>query len=411
MDNNSEHFAVQMVSLFITYDLTDHTQDEVHARNIIQILGEKNVAIDGCVTFWEDCVPLAAYINEFKGLTGSSLRGALNAKKKSITQSVLLGRTGDIPHWPRTYLYASKTFHISSRGDIEEAAAKIEFPCVMKLEYGSSAVGVSLVHDVTQCHREWTTIQEELRGENSHPGIGLGHGNQMLLMDYISGSEHDVDVIIYKRRLIGAFVSDNGPTRLPRFTETAAAMPTYLPVDKRRQLIVAAYQCCVEVGLVSGVFNVELKLTPTAPKLIEINARMGGFYLRDWIRTLYSVDILLCSFLIAVGVCPILPDVHPPGQMVGVMTVPSAHRKALTDPANIKLLRLLEENGVVRINRIERELAPPEEDKYEEPFFNIAVLDRDPETVKTKVIGVFSLLGLNTAEYPVEEYLKDFKRS
>jgi len=229
-------------------------------------------------------------------------------------------------------------------------------------------------------------------------------------MDYIGGTEHDVDVIIYKRKLVGAFVSDNGPTRLPKFTETAAAMPTFLPDDKRRQLIVAAYQCCVEIGLTSGVFNVELKMTPTGPKLIEINARMGGFYLRDWIKTLYGVDILLCVFMIACDIKPILPVVVPDSQMIGVMAIPSAHRKALSDPVNTKLMSLLEENGVIRVNRLDQELPPASEDRYEEPFLNIAVQDANWETAKTKVTGVFSLLGLNTTEYQVEEFLRDFRK-
>jgi len=411
VDNNPEHFAARHVEVFIRYDLTDHTLDEVHARNIIQLVHEKDVTIDGCISFWEDCVPLSAHINHLLNLGGPGLQGALNAKKKSSTIQALVHKTGDIPHWPRTYLYTSKCFHIGCSSDIEEAAAKMEFPCVMKLEYGSSAIGVTLVNDVTQCHEEWNLVQDELQCEKSHPGIGLGHGNTMLLMDYISGTEHDVDIIIYKRKLIGSFVSDNGPTRLPKFTETAAAMPSYLPSDKSRQLIVAAYQCCVEIGLVSGVFNVELKLTPTGPKLIEINARMGGFYLRDWIKTLYSVDMLHCAFMIACDVRPILPQITPPGQMVGLMVVPSTHRKSLTDPSNMKLMHLLEENGVIRINRLEKELPPPEQDHFEEPFLNIAVLDNDSEIVKTKLIGVFSLLGFNTKEYLVEEFLKDFKRS
>jgi carnosine synthase len=42
--------------------------------------------------------------------------------------------------------------------------------------------------------------------------------------------------------------------------------------------VTAAHQCCTEIGLVDGVFNVEMKMTKTGPNLIEINARMGGFY-------------------------------------------------------------------------------------------------------------------------------------
>jgi len=137
VDHDPEALAVKLVELFIRYDLTDHTQDEVHARNIIQLIQEKDLLIDGCITFWEDCGPLAAHINDLMGLGGPSLRGALAAKKKSSTQTAIKLNSGHMKHLPSTALYSSKTFHISSAEDIDDAAAQMEYPCVMKLEFGS----------------------------------------------------------------------------------------------------------------------------------------------------------------------------------------------------------------------------------------------------------------------------------
>ncbi|XP_052214299.1 carnosine synthase 1-like [Dreissena polymorpha] len=96
-------------------------------------------------------------------------------------------------------------------------------------------------------------------------------------MEFYGGTEHDVDVVIYGNKLVGAFISDNGPTNFPSFRETAATMPSLLPPDRQAQLIVAAFKCCVDIGLSDGVFNVEMKMTARGPKLIEINGRMAGF--------------------------------------------------------------------------------------------------------------------------------------
>jgi phosphoribosylamine-glycine ligase len=49
-----------------------------------------------------------------------------------------------------------------------------------------------------------------------------------------------------------------------------------------------------------GVFNVEMKMTKTGPNLIEINARMGGFYLRNWILTCYGIALLLSDSVTAI---------------------------------------------------------------------------------------------------------------
>lgn len=63
----------------------------------------------------------------------------------------------------------------------------------------------------------------------------------MIFTDYINGSEHDVDLIISKRKLIVAFVSDNKPTRVPNLVETVAVMPSILDEKTKNQLITTVY--------------------------------------------------------------------------------------------------------------------------------------------------------------------------
>ena len=46
----------------------------------------------------------------------------------------------------------------------------------------------------------------------------------------------------------------------------------------------AAYQIVRCVGLTDGAVNVEMKMTSVGPRLIEINARMGGYYNSLWIK-------------------------------------------------------------------------------------------------------------------------------
>lgn len=204
---------------------------------------------------------------------------------------------------------------------------------------------------------------------------------------------------------------DNGPTQLPGFLETAAAMPSFLPADKQRQLINAAHKCCLEIGLVSGVFDVELMLTAAGPRLIEINARMPGFYSRDWIITVYSIDILFCAFAIACDVRPLLPRrLRAAGQMVGLMIVPSAHRQTISDPSTKSLLRQLQDSGEIYVTYIVPDLRPPDGDScFEEHYASVAVMDRNPQTALQKLLDVYDRLGLNSVLYPAKDFLADFR--
>lgn len=95
---------------------------------------------------------------------------------------------------------------------------RIGFPSILKLEHGSSGVGVYLLNSETELENKTAQILETLRAEDDFPGIGLGFDNSMVLTEFHEGSEHDVDVIIFNRKLVAAFISDNGLTNRPYFT-------------------------------------------------------------------------------------------------------------------------------------------------------------------------------------------------
>lgn len=73
-------------------------------------------------------------------------------------------------------------------------------------------------------------------------------------------------------------------------------------------------------GLLDGVFNVEFKLIRVGLRFIEINSRMGGFYLRDWILEFYGVDLFLAVVMVVCGLRFVLfIYLRVRGYLVGVM--------------------------------------------------------------------------------------------
>ena len=95
------------------------------------------------------------------------------------------------------------------------------------------------------------------------------------------------------------------------------------------------------------MFNVEFKLTATGPKIIDINSRLGGFYIHQWTREIFGVDFLQMQTLAAMGTRPIVPS-RPPSnqQMVGLCLYPSQH-KVLKQPGFLEKLQDLHKRGVV----------------------------------------------------------------
>lgn len=71
------------------------------------------------------------------------------------------------------YMYAERCHHIENEGDFESAEKTVEFPAIIKMEYGSSAVGAKLIRDMKEAKEHLRSLKEKLTCEKDHPGIGL----------------------------------------------------------------------------------------------------------------------------------------------------------------------------------------------------------------------------------------------
>ncbi|NWS78907.1 CRNS1 synthase, partial [Crotophaga sulcirostris] len=405
VESDPEHFAAGLVETFLPYDSREHRRDEEHAERVTELVRARGLQPHACLSYWDDCVVLAALVCQRLGLRGSPVAAVRVAKQKSRThQHLQRCRHGR----PPPAAFAVPCHRLQSHGDVERAATTVPFPAVAKLEFGAGGVGVRLVENIEQCHQHAARLWRDLRDDADHPGIGLGWGNAMLLMEYVPGTEHDVDLVVFQGRLVGAWVSDNGPTRLPAFLETAACLPSCLPADRQAQLVHAALQCCLACGLHDGVFNVELKLGPGGPRLLEINPRMGGFYLRDWIQEVYGADLLLAAVLVALGVPPVLPTRPVPRtHLVGVMCLGSEHGAALGGGGGLVALQELQSRGLVRLNRLFEETAGDGE--YEEPCLSVACGGATRAEAGARLLGLCQALGIDSPRYPVQHFLSHFK--
>jgi len=67
------------------------------------------------------------------------------------------------------------------------------------------------------------------------------------------------------------------------------------------------------------------------------------------------------------------------------------------------------QKGIVQYNQIEASLEDCGSEDEEEPFCNIAVTESDRTHAKQKLLNVGTVLGLNTKDYDLNYFLKDFK--
>ncbi|XP_013413693.1 carnosine synthase 1-like [Lingula anatina] len=407
IDPDPNHSAVKRVYKFIQCDIEDHSHDDENTEKIVHLLRTQGLDVDGCMTVDENYVPLTALVCEALRMLGNTPEASRKAKKKSLSQNALLASSTYSSFLPKPHLYAVKIREIVRPEDVKGSSSLIRYPAILKPEYGAYSFGVHLVKDEEECLKYFNSIQKTLQNTDEK-AFGIGYGNEMHLAEYALGTKHGVEVVMFRGKILAAFISDCGPTRFPLFFETSSCMPSSLPLDKQRQMVMATKQCVDAVGLTEGVYSVEFKMAPTGPKLIEINGRVTGAHYRNWVRTVFETDILFLNFLIACGIQPSVRPLEPRCQLIGVMCTTTAHAKALSRPgiATLEILAEAHEKGEIIFFPMESEL------KENEPFENllcqVAVKGKSVNEAKKKLLAVCRKYGIDNQQYPVERFLSPF---
>lgn len=114
-------------------------------------------------------------------------------------------------------------------------------------------------------------------------------------------------------------VSENWPTAEPYFIETGLHCPTSFPADRLEQLVEFCVRTVQTLGLSLGVLHVEGKYTSNGPRVLEVNARMGGTTVRNLNLFVHGVDLVEEHMIASLGV-PIRP-LKAPQPLCGVSEV------------------------------------------------------------------------------------------
>ena len=93
-------------------------------------------------------------------------------------------------------------------------------------------------------------------------------------------------------RCVFSSVSQNWPTAEPSFQETGLHCPADHNPKRVRQLVDLAVQTVTAFGFERGVLHVEGKCTARGPRIIEVNARMGGGRIHEMVRDVWGVDLV-----------------------------------------------------------------------------------------------------------------------
>ncbi|EER20663.1 conserved hypothetical protein [Perkinsus marinus ATCC 50983] len=327
-----EMVAEQIIAKFIPIDFAaDNEVVFQQALDAVKSLKDDPLVgpVDGICTFIELAVPMAARLSEALGLPGPSVACVDIARDKHKTRDIMTAKG----------LPSIKNFLITDPAQLEEAGEHVGFPAVLKPIAGAASLGVQKVTDMDDLRRTYgelvrlmaglrvkagalervtrvradSAISEVIDGDGINAELIIAL--DMMLEEYLDGDEVDVDCIFSDGECRFCYVIDNGPTVEPYFAETWAALPSLLPEDKVLGLKNMAQDAVAAIGFTNGVFHVEGKFTSRGPRLIEVNARMGGGPTRLIHTYVSGVDLVVEQLLMTVGI-PSRPPIQPTGMCI-----------------------------------------------------------------------------------------------
>lgn len=140
--------------------------------------------------------------------------------------------------------------------------------------------------------------------------------HQVLIEQFIEGSEFSVEVIVWKGEPHVLTVTDKKTTETPYFVELGHNQPSIYSEDIQKKLKDGAIAGCKALGLTNCAAHCELKVQNGEAYLMEIGARMGGDFISTVLTKLSTgIDMVAAAINVALGV---EPDLNPKEEPKGV---------------------------------------------------------------------------------------------
>jgi len=303
---------------------------DVDAQAILDALERAGVRADGVLTFWEDSVCAAARVATALELPGNP-PDAVDAARSKVRTRELSARLG---------LPTPKAQRVRSLDELFAAAAGIGFPAVVKPEFGASAVGCVRIDDFESLPGVYKLVRAVVTPEQD---AMFRAGSDLLLEQYLDGVEFDVDLVLQDGECVFSSVSQNWPTAEPSFQETGLHLPPDHNKKAVRGLVDLSVRTVQAFGFRRGVLHVEGKCTGHGPRVIEVNARMGGARIHQMVEAVWGVDLIEAQL----RSCLDLPQTLEPSRKPQCAVVNSiVHASATGRLADLPFAQVVPEGGM-----------------------------------------------------------------
>ncbi|KKQ01804.1 MAG: D-alanine-D-alanine ligase-like protein [Candidatus Roizmanbacteria bacterium GW2011_GWA2_36_23] len=285
--NKEKNWAQPYVDHWIIADTTNHRESISAIENFIQT--NRNISLEGAITFWEDDVLLTSKITDKFNFIGIPYHIAKKIRNKYLFREFCLDN--GIPSPSHTL--------IKNSNDLKIVEENFKFPVVVKPAYGSESSFVVRIDDPDELLQIYSYVKRSI---SSNVQSALNDGLDIFVEEYIDGDEVDIDLLVQNGKIKFYSLSDNfNKSKDIFFMDSGQQIPSSLPARDQDQIMEMVEETLEKLGIQNGCIHFEAKSTRHGPMPLEINLRMGGDYVHSYIKDAWNIDLIESSVKIAVG--------------------------------------------------------------------------------------------------------------
>jgi hypothetical protein len=254
--------------------------------------------VDGVLCWDEARILQSARVAAALGLPGGDPGMILRCRDKHLTRKALAAAA--VPQ-PRSTL----------AGSVEEALAageRIGYPVILKPRALSASLGVIKVQSPAELEARFAFARDTTVPEAPH------YDASVLVEEFVPGPEISVDCAVSAGQAQAMFVARKEIGYAPYFEETGHRVDGGDPLLRDPAIIGILGATHRALGFGDGMTHVELKLTRGGPKVIEVNARLGGDLIPYLGLRASGIDPGLAAAAVA---CGLRPDLRAGRALVG----------------------------------------------------------------------------------------------
>ncbi|API94296.1 hypothetical protein BKP57_14830 [Virgibacillus sp. 6R] len=236
---------------------------------------------DGVITLATDMPMRAiAYTCERLGLTGITYDTSIKTTDKGEMIKAFENNGVDHPWY----------FILNDVNQVENIESDITYPCVSKPLDSSGSRGVVLIENKDQ-------LRDSIKYSSSY-----GRSPGIIVQEFLSGKEVSVEILVQRGVVYILSITDKLTTGPPHFVEIRHSQPSMIDKEIVKRIKQVATSAVLAVDITDGPAHVEIMLTNSGPKVIELGARMGGdFIASHLVPASTGIDMISKAISIACG--------------------------------------------------------------------------------------------------------------